>query len=282
MSSIVSFIAHILGFLMDFFFRGLTLIGYPRLWACIVLFAAATRIFFVPQWINSCRNKVLAPVVKRELLAADQNFFEKTKDSQITLARNALRKQISKKYKIKNNSGCLTTLVQLPLLAALFYIVKHPQEFIPSLEAVSTVSSKVNTFLGISLDSIPLDKAMSAGGSILFLCVPAFVMLSNVTKMFPSLRLAKTISQKIKVYGLCVFFTLLIGWFSAKLPLAISLYWVANDVTHYVFDFFIQRSVPKSKFVVAALEEHKRIMKEQAEARNLAPEGNEPAIAVSD
>ena len=286
MNLIVGFIACALGFLMDFFFQGLTLVGYPRLWACIVLFAIATRFLFLPKRIKNYKKRLLTPVVNRELLQADPNFFEKTKDKELIIERSAFKKEVYKKYKLNNRFGWLMTIVQYLLLFALFYVVKNPQEFIPSLESLANASANVTTFLGVSLSTVPLENFGVNGASWFILSVPFLVMASNVAKMFKSLKLAKTKSQKIKVYSLCVFFTLLLGWFSTKLPLAISLYWITNDLTYGVFDYFIQENVPKGKFVSAVIKEYKEQLlqdklKKEAEAVQAADSKETEASADS-
>ena len=272
MNYIIGILAVLLGYLMDLFFQGLTLIGYPRVWACIVLYAAFTRFFFLPQRINNYKKKLLTPVVNRELLSIDPNFFVKSKDTKQILERNALKKQYFKKYGISNRSGFLMTLIQYPFLVALFYVVKHPQDFIPSLEALASVSANVNTFLGLSLAAIPLNSLHDASTPVLLLCVPFLVVLSNILKMLRSLKLAKTVSQKIKVYSLCGLFTVLLGWLSASLPLAISIYWLTNDITYAIFDFFIRKQVPKSPVVVAAMKDHKERLRQLRAEQEAAAE----------
>ena len=272
MNYIIGILAVFLGCLMDFFFQGLTLVGYPRLWACIVLYAAVTRFFFLPQRINNYKKKLLTPVINRELLSVDPEFFTKTKDSKLILTRNALKKQYFKKYRVSNRSGFLITLIQYPFLVALFYVVKHPQDFIPSLEVLSSVSANVNTFLGVSLAAIPLDSLRNAGAPTFILCVPFLVMLSNILKMVRSLKLAKTAWQKVKVYSLCGAFTLLLGWLSASLPLAISIYWITNDITYRIFDVFIHKHVPKSSVVVAAMKDHKERLRQLRAEQEAAAE----------
>lgn len=276
MNNIVNFLSYVLGFLMDFFFRALTFVGYPRLWACIVLFAIVTRFLFLPERINKQRSKLLAPVVRRDLLDADPNFFEKTKDKEVTVERAILKKQINKKYKLSNGSGCLTFLIQYPVLVALFYVVKHPQEFIPSLESIANSSSEVYSFLGVNVSDIPLDSMIDNGSIGLIVFVPLLVMASTFIKMFPSLKLAKTINDKIKIYSLCLVFTVLIGWLSAKLPLAISLYWITNDCTYMMMDFVIKKTLPKSKSILSIFEEYKAMVEKDREktsekAKELAP-----------
>ena len=273
MGKIIDCISYVLGLLMDLFFRGLTLVGYPRLWACIVLFAVVTRFLFLPSRIKKEREKLLSPIVKYELLKVDPKFFEKTKDKEVTIERALHKKQVYKKYKLSAGNGCLTMLLQYPILVALFYVVKHPQEFIPSLETLSNVSGNVNSFLGVGLSAIPIDSMKAAGSIGLIVFVPLIVAASSFIKMFPTLKKAKTVSEKIKVYSLCAFFVLLIGWFSAKLPLAISLYWITNDCTYMVMDFFIRKTLPKSKTIKVIYEEHKaRVEKDRIEKEENAQE----------
>lgn len=263
---IVDYISYVLGLLMDLLFRGLTLIGYPRLWACVVLFAIITRLLFLPERIKRARGKILGPVAKYELLQADPKFFEKTKDKELAVERAAHKKQVYKKYKLSTGNGCLTMLIQYPILVALFNVVKNPQEFIPSLEALFNTSSNVNSFLGVELSAVPINSMKAAGEIGLIIFVPLIIAGSTFIKMLPSLKRAQTLSDKIKVYPLCVLSVLLIGWCSAKLPLVISLYWLVNDCTYAIIDFIVSKSLSKTKFVATALEEHKiRVEKDKAE-----------------
>ena len=252
MNNIIDCLSYVLGLLMDVFFRGLTFIGYPRLWACIVLYAIATRFFFLPQRINIYKNKLLAPVVRRDILAADPGFFESTKDKELILKRNALKKEVNKKYGLSNSSGCLVTLIQYPFLVALFYVVKNPQEFIPSLESL-THSSEVNTFLGFSLSAIPFNNISFNGIEGFILLVPLIIVISNIIKLYPTLKRMQTRTQKIISYSLCGLLVLLIGWLSATLPIVISLYWLVSDITMMIFDFLIHKFLPKNKTVAKIL-----------------------------
>lgn len=249
---IINFLSSILGLLMDVFFKGLTLIGYPRLWAGVVLFTIATRFIFLPQRISGFKSTLLEPVVKRDILAADPNFFEKTKDKDLTVKRAALKKEINKKYKLSNSSGCLTTLIQFPLLIALFHVVQNPQEFVPSLELYQNVPN-VNTIFGVSLSAIPLKNISFNSVEGFILCVPFIIALSTVIKMWPSIKRTKTRNQKIVAVSLCGLLVVLIGWLSSTLPLVVSLYWLVGDLTYMVFDFFIKKTVSKNKRIVQIL-----------------------------
>lgn len=259
MSFIINSLSHILGFLMDFFFRGLTFIGYPRLWACIVLFAFVTRLIFLHQKIGSCKSTLLAPVVKKELLAADPDFYEKTKNKELTIARAALKKKVYKKYKLSSGSGCLSLLIQYPILVALFGVVNNPQKFVPSLETIASTNPQVNSFLGISLSNIPLNNfSFNSFTSCLFMLVPLIIIVSNVIKFIPGIKALQTARQKRRGYPLYLLLILLLGWFSAKLPIVISLYWLASDVANSVLNFIIHKLLAKNKTITDILAQHER------------------------
>lgn len=275
MEQIITFLSSVLGLIMDLFFRGLTLVGYPRLWACIVLYAIVSRLFFLPDRIQTYKNRLLGQVVNLDLLEIDPDFFSKTKDKEINAKRAILRREVEKKYKISNRSGCLVSVIQYPFLVALFYVVKNPQEFVPSLEALASTSSQVVSFLGVALTSSPSDY-LGVPGMELVSCVPILMVLLNFLKMFRSLKRAKTVSQKIKIYSLCGALTLLMGSLSATLPLAISLYWVTNDVTNNILDYAIKKCTHKNPKMVAIMldyNERLRVMREKK-----AQEENEPSI----
>ena len=252
MNNIIDCLSYVLGLLMDVFFRGLTFLGYPRLWACIVLYAITTRFFFLPQRINTYKNKLLAPVVRRDILAVDPGFFEPTKDKELIIKRDALKKEVNKKFGLSNSSGCLVTLIQYPFLVALFYVVKNPQDFIPSLDSLSH-STDVNTFLGFSLSAVPFNNISFNSVEGFILLVPVLIMASNIIKLYPTLKRVQTRSQKIISYSLCGLLVLFVGWLSATLPIVISLYWLVSDITILVFDLFIHKFLPKDKTIAKIL-----------------------------
>lgn len=263
MSFITNPLSHILGFLMNFFFQGLTYIGYPRLWACIVLFAFATRLIFLSQRISSYKSTLLAPVVKKELLAIDPDFYEKTKNKELTVARAALKKKVYKKYKLSNGSGCLSLLIQYPILIALFSVVNNPQKFVPSLETIAGTNPQVHSFLGLSLSDIPLNNfSFNSFTSCLFMLVPLIIIVSNVIKLWPGIKKLQSASRKGRGYFLYLLLILLLGWFSAKLPIVISLYWLASDIANSVLDFFIHRLLPRNKTISGILAQHEQELKE--------------------
>lgn len=277
MSFIVNSLSHVLGFLMDFFFRGLTFIGYPRLWACIVLFAFVTRLIFLSQKIGSCKSTLLAPVVKKELLAADPDFYEKTKNKELTIARAALKKKVYKKYKLSSGSGCLTLLIQYPILVALFSVVNNPSQFVPSLETIAGTNPQVNSFLGISLSDVPLNNfSFNSFTNCFFMLVPLIIIVSNVIKFWPGIKALQTPVQKRRGYFLYFLLILLLGWFSAKLPIAISLYWLASDIGNSVLKFFIHKFLSKNKTISDILAQH------DEEIKASEPEKTEEALIGED
>lgn len=257
MSFIINSLSHVLGFLMDIFFRCLTFVGYPRLWACIVLFAFVTRLIFLRQKISSCKSAVLAPVIKKELLAVDPDFYEKTKNKELTIARAALKKKVYKKYKLSSGSGCLTLLIQYPILVALFSVVNNPQKFVPSLETTAGVNPQVNSFLGLSLSDVPLNNfSLNSFTSCLFMLVPVIIIVSNVIKFWPSMKALQEPAQKRIGYFLYSVLFLLFGWLSAKLPIVISLYWLASDIANSILKFVIHIFLSKSKTISEILAQH--------------------------
>ena len=276
MSFLIGLVSYVLGFIMDLFFQALSLVGYPRLWLCIVLYAVVTRFLFLPQRISNYRSKLLTPVANYDLYLADPDFFKKTDNKELMVERAAMKKAVYKKYKISNFSGCLVPLIQYPFLIALFYVVRNPQEFIPSLEAAANASANVTTFFGLSLSDSPLTSVQLGGLSWLALLAPVCVVLCNFLKMYPTIKQAVTVSQKIKVWALTGAFAALLGWFSLSLPLAVSIYWVVNEITYKVLDYFIEKRVPRTPFVVNALRE----FQEKKNANATPPVAPTPAEPV--
>lgn len=255
MNLLIGGFASLMGLLMDLFFRALTVIGYPRLWACVVLFAVATRFLFLPFKVGSHRKRIFGPLIQRDLNDINPDFFRASKKKELAKDRKAALKKIYKNYKISNFPGWVVTLLQLPFLIALFYVVKNPQQFVPSLETISAISPNTNTFFGISLDLIP-QTALGNGGSYFVLIIPVIIAALTFLKMFSSVKSAKTVKQKIRVYTLCAVFVFLLAWSSFGLPLVISIYWAAIDLVSFVMDLIIPRCIKKNKKVKEKIDAH--------------------------
>lgn len=258
MDAIYNFFAIIFGYIMNVFYIILDFVGLPYLWLCIVLFAAATRLIFLPQKIGAARKSILAPAINYEIDKLRKQYGSISKSDKERLAQYQKdTKAIFKKYRVSSGTGCLAAIVQLPVLVGLFRVVRNPFEYVPQLALLSGAEkSAVNDFFGFSLEALP--KEFGALGIIIPFVVCAFTLL----RALPAL-LSKTKKKSVLNIILQLLPAALLTWMSLCVPIAISLYWVINDITNLILTKACEKSVRNNSKVKDILAETERLKEEE-------------------
>lgn len=249
-----NFFAIVFGYIMNVFYMALDFIGLPYLWLCIVLFAAATRLIFLPQRIGAERKALLAPTINYEMnkLRKQYGSIKKTEKERLFQYKNDT-KAIFKKYKVSSGTGCLNSLIQFPILVGLFRVIKAPFEYVPALARLSDAEKLVvNDFFGLSLESLP----QSFG--VLGIIVPAIVMISSLVPLV-QMFLNKKKKQPVLIVSR-VLVIILLTWMSFCFPIAISLYWVVNSVANLVLNKTVKDVMKNNKKIKAVTEETLRLI----------------------
>ncbi len=113
--------------------------------------------------------------------------------------------------------GCLPTLVQFPVLIALFQVLNEKGRF-------------AGQFLfGLPLDAKPT-IAMIAHSPVLLL-IPVLVAVTTYLQQ----RMSVTDPQQARMF---IFMPFLVGWFSLNFPVGLSVYWIVST-TVYLFEYLL-------------------------------------------
>ena len=91
--------------------------------------------------------------------------------------------------------------------------------------------------------------------------VPLIIIVSNIIKMWPNIKKFQTPTQKTIGYTLYLLLISLFGVLSANLPIVISLYWLASDISNSVLDFFIHKFLSKNKTISGILAQYEEEVK---------------------
>lgn len=191
----------------------------------IILLTALVRALIFPlnkrALISQARMKEIEPQLRA--------IKEYTKD-QKELAEKTLA--LYKEHKIHPFSGCLPILLQLPVIISLYYVFLNELTFSDVLYPFITIPETVNSFLfGINLYEASAVLAVLAG-------------LSQFVQAWQSKNLKKTgdvegtdmqaAIQKSMRVQLLFLLPILITVFAWKLPAAVALYWVVNNIISIV------------------------------------------------
>ncbi|MDY2628879.1 MAG: YidC/Oxa1 family membrane protein insertase [Lachnospiraceae bacterium] len=119
---IVGPVAKLLGLLMNALFEALSSIGIPNIGLAIILFTVIVNILLIPLTISSQKNMKLNTVVQPEVAKITEKY--KGKKDQASLEKQQKETQmVYDKYGYSPTSGCLPTLIQFPILLALYRVI---------------------------------------------------------------------------------------------------------------------------------------------------------------
>lgn len=120
--SIVGPVARLLGVLMDGLFNALSAIGIPNIGLAIILFTVVVNVLMIPLTISSQKNMKLNTVIQPEIAKITEKY--RGKKDQASLEKQQRETQmIYDKYCYSPTSGCLPTLIQFPIMLALYRVI---------------------------------------------------------------------------------------------------------------------------------------------------------------
>lgn len=163
-------IASILGIIMDFLFHITGQFGIFNVGLCIILFTIVTKMLMFPLTIKQQKSTKLMSVMNPEIQAIQAKYKGKT-DNESMQRQNVEIQAVYEKYGTSMTSGCLPLLIQMPILFALFSVVRNIPAYVASVRVsfdhvVTALMSqagyieKIGTITDIStaLNKVALDK----------------------------------------------------------------------------------------------------------------------------
>src|SRR3990170_3533921 len=108
--------------------------------------------------------------------------------------------------------GCLPTIVQIPVMFALFQVLNEKDRFAGQ------------ALFGLPLDARPNNFAAIADNPVLLL-IPILMAVTTYLQQ----RISITDPQQARLF---IFMPILIAWFSLSFPVGLSVYWIASTVVY--------------------------------------------------
>ena len=135
----MGFINDIFGAILSFIFDVVILISpVAALGISIIIFTLVARILLTPLQLSSQRTSRGMSKIQPEMQKI-QNKYKGKKDQESQLKQSQEMQALYKKYKINPFAGCLPLLIQLPLIMALFNVLREPAKYIAKLGQEYTV-----------------------------------------------------------------------------------------------------------------------------------------------
>lgn len=220
----MDFIAKPFGVLMNFIYNYLAFDNYGL---ALVLFTFITKLLLFPLTYNQQKSlekqQELTPKLE-EIKNSYPNDKQKQQEEQ---------QKLYQKYNVNPLSGCLPLLLQLPLIMALYRIIREPIKYI-SAEAINM------NFLGLfQLDVVPAwnPKVIAANPKLYvpLLFIPIVTIVSTYLQQYLSTKMAQgnkkgKEEKKNPMSGMMKIMPLMTLAFSFMVPSGLGLYWALGNI----------------------------------------------------
>jgi len=192
----------------------------------IVIFTIIVKLVLMPLTLKQSKSmkdmQELNPKIK-EL----QKKYGKDKQK-----LNEKTMELYKEHKVNPfGGGCLPLLVQLPILFALFQVLREPQQYVFPPEIYETVEK---SFLWIADLSATSSFTESMTDPIMWV----LPLLAAATTYYQSKMVAPKGGDNPSQSTMTVMMPLMIGYFSFSFPAGVTLYWVLSNLFQIAQQYF--------------------------------------------
>ena len=220
-------------------------IGIGSICLSIVLFTVLSKFVLLPLTIKQQKATRLQSVIQPEIQAIQKKYAGK-RDSISQQKMMAEQQAVQDKYGVSMFSGCLPTLVQMPILFALYPVVYNMPKYVDYLTSANLIERYPNmyTFLGIDLTEAPGWKLSLA------ILIPILVAVSQYlsTKIMTATQKTPNgsenpMAKSMKTMNLLM--PLMLGFFAVNFPAFLGIYWIVQSVVTTLQMLVINKQLAK-------------------------------------
>lgn len=168
---IIKPISRLLGAILSLLYRGLNAIGVESIGIAIILFTLIVRLIIFPLMYKQNKSSKISSMIQPEINKATKKYRGKT-DQQSMMEMQRITKEIQSKYGVSMTSGCLTSLIQLPIFFALYRVIQNIPAYVPKVydmykpiavaiqnntkaqEALTTVTADAGKQVALAMNSV--------------------------------------------------------------------------------------------------------------------------------
>lgn len=271
-----AFIANVFGYLLNFLYDLLNNYGLA-----IIIFSILVKIILLPLTIKQQKTMEKTTKMQDELKSLQ---FKYKNDPE------KLNKEMMDMYKRENMSpfsGCLSSIVQLILILAVFYLVRSPLTYMKKVDTntISEYTNKLETktnypevqiikeygkensafdinmdFLGLDLSNVPSTNLKDVKSLIIpFLYVISSIVSTKVTMSMQNAKIneekenngeqEESMEEMMQNTNKTMSYMMPIMAFSISLvaPLGLALYWLMSNVLMIIERIFINKFIAKKE-----------------------------------
>ena len=276
-----------LGWIMNYIYEGVDLVlNTDQVAWSIIIFTIIVYTLLLPLTIKQQKFTRISAIMNPEIQAIQKKYKGKS-DQASMLKQQDEMKLIYQKYGTSPTGGCLTSLIQLPILFALWPVIREVSKYIDKLEGVKSTSKVYNfLFYGNIVENDPsmlLKNAMKPEFNILLaliaISIPVLAGLSQWVSMktaqSKSANKAQEENQMMNQMNATMKIMPLFSVFMCfKMPLGLGLYWVVSAVVRWIQQVVINAILDRKPVEVmiqenAAKMEKKNSKKKVVDSKNV-------------
>lgn len=218
----------IFGWIIRAIYDGLAAMGIYNVGLCIILFTLVSKLILLPITMKQQRSMKINQHMQPEINKITKKYRNKRDQASMMKQQEEMQK-VYAKYGSSPTGGCLPTLIQFPIIMALYYVIRGVNTYIPQI--ARDAQFKPNLFLGMDLNSAPGFRLTP----LLIIPVLSFIFqfLSAKTSMTttqmddstPGAGMTKSMmyTMPLMSFVMCI-----------SLPIGIGLYWSASALFQYI------------------------------------------------
>ena len=130
---IIDPIAKLMGLILNLIFEGLSAMGIVNLGLCIIIFTIVIKLLMLPMTIKQTKFSKMSQLVQPEITKIQKKYQGKTDNASMMKQQEEIQ-AVYDKYGISMSGGCLQMFIQLPILMALFQVIRNLPFYIPRLK----------------------------------------------------------------------------------------------------------------------------------------------------
>ncbi len=198
----------------------------------LLLVAIAIRLIILPFTRKTAMTSELMQEAQPELAKIEKKYANKT-DQESMMKKSQEMTMIYKKHNISPFSGCLFSMIQLPLLFIF-------------LEAVNRLPAIFEeTFLGLQLGTTPMKGFSSSHWWVYLILMLAIAATTYFTFKFTARDTTAGNSAMPSMKYMPLIMTVMIIITGLAMPSALGMYWVATNIFTVIQNIFVKRGRKK-------------------------------------
>lgn len=206
--------------------------GLANIGLCIIVFTFVVRMLMLPMTIKQQKFTKLNGVMTPEIQAIQKKYKDR-RDQQSQFEQQEEIRAVYDKYGTSPTGGCLQLLIQLPILWAIYQVVRDIPKYVePVANATEAQLAEINKFFVYDLNLAP--SQMKDLGIVLVWLIPVLSGVFQFLSVQLSTKLNNTNTKDNPMAGSMKIMNFMMPLMSVYmcyiLPTGLGLYWVAGSL----------------------------------------------------